>query len=128
MRYNMQDRILRPYPEDSRLWRALDDMKVRYDKMAEMHQPVTDRRQSRQVMPAKVYFENGNWGLIDYKEFYYLRDGKAQGMNSKMKNRILKFRESMRQQGIPICIVNRTWTIDEVKVVVKRWLIENGGK
>ena len=126
MRYNMRDRILRPYPEDGKLWRALDDLKARYDKMAEMHQPITDRRESRQIVPAKVYFENKNWGLIDYKEFYYLRDGGCYGFNKKMKDRILKFRESMRQQNIPQCIVSRQWTGDEMKVVIKRWINEQG--
>ena len=124
MRYNMRDRISRPYPEDSRLWRALDDLNVRYDKMAEMHQPTNDMRRSKQVVPAKVYMEGGAHGLIDYKEMWYIKDGKQNGFNSPMKNRILAFRELMRIQGIPQCIVSRVWTVDELKVVIKRWLNE----
>lgn len=127
MRYNMKNRIMRPYPEDGRLWRALDDLKARYDRMAEMRE-VVDKRQSREIVPAKVYFPNGNWGFIDYREFYYIKAGKPQGFNSPMKARIQKFRESMRQQGIPMLLVSRTWTIEEHKIIIKRWLIENGAK
>ena len=127
MRYNMKDRILRPLPEDGRLWRALDDLKAKYDRMAELRE-VKDMRQSREIVPAKVYFPNGNWGFIDYKEFYYIKATKLQGFNAPMKARILKFRESMRQQGVPMLIVSRTYTIEEMKVMCKRWLIEDGAK
>jgi hypothetical protein len=128
MRYNMKDRITHPYPEDGRLWRALEDLKAKYDRMADMHTPTTDQRESRNIVPAKVYFGNGNWGFIDYKEMYYIREKKQYGFNAPMKARILKFRESMRQQGVPMLIVSRTYTIEEMKVMCKRWLIENGGK
>jgi hypothetical protein len=124
----MKDRILRPLPEDGRLWRALDDLKAKYDRMAEMHEPVQDRRQSRQVVPAKVYFPNGNYGFIDYREMWYIKGDRQNGFNAPMKARILKFRESMRQQGVPMLIVSRTYTIEEMKVMCKRWLIENGAK
>jgi hypothetical protein len=124
MRYNMRDRITRPYPEDGKLWRALEDLKAKYDRMAEMHQPTKDMRQSRNVVPAKVYFANGSYGIVDYKEMWYIRESQLFPFNQKMKDRIKAFRADMHNQGIPICIVSRVWATEEMKVVLKRWINE----
>jgi len=121
MRYNVKDRITHPFPEDMHLWQALDRLNVPYEKMASTR-PSTDRRYSSWPVPAKVRFDQANWGVILYKENYYIRgNGHRPGFSKsslKIRSEMLDY---LKTQHIPVLEVGRTWTSQEMEVYIKTW-------
>lgn len=121
MRYNLKDRIAHPFPEDMHLWQALDKLNVQYEKMAATR-PSKDRRQSAWIVPAKVKFDQANWGVVLYKENYYIKGG---GKRLGFSKGSLKIREEMLQymtdHHIPVLEVGRTWTTQEMEVYIRTW-------
>ena len=122
MRYNLKDRIARPFPEDSHLWAALDFLRVEYEKMAETRH-FQDKRYNGYIVPAKVQLNNkGDWGAIMYKERYYIRAGKTYGISNKTRDLLKARDEWIRSQCIPYLKVKRTWTSGEMRLVIENWI------
>ena len=122
MRNNYTDRIARPYPEDSQLWLALDNIKgIRYEKMAGVRR-VNDRRESLWNVPAKVWFDEHNWGAIIYQERYRVRPYGQQGMNKNQRRLLTERDEWLHVNRIPVLKIKRRWNTSEMRLLIENWI------
>ena len=127
MRYDPRKRIQFPHFEDSKLWGALDNMGIKYDKMPSVPPPDTSPRENWYAT-ARVWLDEEKFGLVDFEEARLLNQTDYATINQRSIQARDKRWEYWRKKGIPLLLVSRKWKTQEVEFYIKKWLSELKGE
>ena len=126
MRYNPEERRTFPDFEDRNLWDALDNIGLPYDKIPKVAPPGTGMRENWYVT-ARVWYEDGKAGLIEWLEWRTLRQKACNRMNST-SIRMRESRIAAWRKEYPVLLLRRVRTPQQLEFDIKKWLAELKGE
>jgi len=126
MRYDPRNRITFPHFEDAALWKVLDNIGVKYDKIPRVCPPDASARENW-FATARVWLDDERFGLIDFQEARLLNQTAYATINQRSIQARDKKYDAWRVQGVPLLLVSRRWHEAERVVCIKKWLSELKG-
>ncbi len=120
MRYTPETRINNPSAEYVKLWAALDELKLPYQKFGLL--AAREDQRENWCLPVMLSLTN-NCGFpvggIDFKENYYINGWGMSAKTKAVKQRLLSY---CQDNNIPVLLISRRKSQAEMNLSIRKWL------
>jgi len=123
MRYDPRKRIDYPDAEDMKVWEILawlNGKGIRTERIPYVPRKGANKREHWYAL-GRVWLDDERYFLLEYKDTTKLEQHRTCKMNKQSKERVKYRHKTWKDMGIPIMLVDRTWTTQIMGWYVKKF-------